>query len=463
MTSFFNKIANIWKIEELKSKLIFTFILVLFYRLGSYIPLPAIDINEVGNILDVYSKNGTNQQGQGLLGLLSSFTGGAFSRASVLALGVMPYITASIVVQLMTLAIPYLQKLQNDGESGRKKISQITRWLTIIICLFQAPAYLASITQLFIPVTSFSSAYLVDPNDFWLFWLPSVFILVTGTVFTMWIGEKITDKGIGNGVSIIIMVGILANLPKSIINEFNIQTGSNAQGGPIFLLLEVVLWLAVVIFCILLTKAVRKIPVQYVKRAQVGSSSYMRSMSADAIRQYIPLKVNAAGVMPIIFAQAIMFLPSTLGSLFDDGSSMQITLASFNNVFGLYYNILFAVLIILFTFFYTAVTIPVKQMADDLKKNGGVIPTVKPGEETQFYLDEILSRITLPGAFLLAFLAILPAFIVLLGVTQGLALFFGGTSLLIMVGVILDTAQQIDTYLLNSHYDGLVERGRPSK
>ncbi len=463
MTSFFDRVNSVWKIEELRSKILFTLGLVFIYRLGSYIPLPAIDINEVGSILEAYSKNGGNEQGQGLLGLLSSFTGGAFSRASVLALGVMPYITASIVVQLMTLALPYLQKLQNDGESGRKRITQITRWLTIGISLFQAPAYLASITQLFIPVSSFGEAYLVDPNNFWLFWLPSVFILVTGTVFTMWLGEKITDKGIGNGVSIIIMVGILSNLPKSIINEFNIQTGANAQGGSIFLLVEVILWLAVVIFCILLTKAVRKVPVQYVRRAQIGSSSYMRSMSSDAVRQYIPLKVNAAGVMPIIFAQAIMFLPSSLATFFDDGSKTQIILSNFNNVFGLYYNILFAVLIILFTFFYTAVTIPVKQMADDLKKNGGVIPKVKPGEETQDYLDEILSRITLPGAFLLAFLAVLPAFIVLLGVTQGLALFFGGTSLLIMVGVILDTAQQIDTYLLNSHYDGLIERGRSSK
>ena len=463
MKSFFNKIENIWKIKELRDKLLFTITLVLIYRLGSYVPLPAIDINEVGNILDAYAKSGSNQQGQGLLGLLSSFTGGAFSRASILALGVMPYITASIVVQLMTLTIPYLQKLQNDGESGRKRITQITRWLTIGICLFQAPAYLASITQLFLPVASFSNAYLVDPNNFWLFWLPSVFILVTGTVFTMWIGEKITDKGIGNGVSIIIMVGILANLPKSIINEFDIQTGANSQGGAIFLLVEVVLWLLVVVFSIMLIKAVRKVPVQYVRRAQVGSSSYMRSVSSDSVRQYIPLKVNASGVMPIIFAQALMFLPSTLASVFDDGSSTQLFLANFNNVFGLYYNILFSVLIILFTFFYTAVTIPVKQMADDLKKNGGVIPKVKPGEETQFYLDEILSRITLPGAILLAILAILPSFIVLLGVTQGLALFFGGTSLLIMVGVILDTAQQIDTYLLNSHYDGLIEKGRLSK
>ncbi len=461
MLEFINKIKNIWKIDELKNKFILTFILILVYRFGSYVPLPSIDINEVGSILDAYSKSTESKQGQGLLGLISSFTGGAFSRASVLALGVMPYITASIVVQLMTLALPYLQKLQNDGESGRKRITQITRWLTIGICLFQAPAYLASVTNLFIPPSTFSNAYLVDPNSF-LFWFPSVVILITGTMFTVWLGEKITDKGIGNGVSIIIMVGILANLPKSIVNEFNLQTGANSSGGLIFLLVELILWICVVIFSVILTKAVRKIPVQYVGRAQVGSSSYMRSISTEAVRQYIPLKVNGAGVMPIIFAQAIMFLPSSLSSLFDEGSVIQLFLNNFNNIFGIHYNILFATLIILFTFFYTAITIPVKQMADDLKKNGGVIPKVKPGIDTEFFLDDILSKITLPGAVLLALLAILPSLVVLIGVTQGLALFFGGTSLLIMVGVILDTTQQINTYQLNNQYDDLTDNGRSS-
>ncbi|AIL47415.1 protein translocase subunit SecY [Elizabethkingia anophelis] len=405
---------------------------------------------EVGNLLQVYQNQGGSKQASGLLGLLSSFTGGAFSRASIMALGIMPYISASIIVQLMGMAIPYLQKLQKDGESGRKTLNQITRWLTIAVCLVQAPSYLGSITGLFLPYTQFSSAYYIDPNSI-MFWLPSIVILVTGSVFAMWLGEKITDKGIGNGISILIMVGILADLPMAFIHEFQTQTGKGGL-GTIIILVEVLFWLLVILLAIILSVAVRKIPIQYVSRAQARGGVSRNLM--EGARQWIPLKVNAAGVMPIIFAQALMFVPGLLTKV-DETNTF---LAGFKNVFSWQYNVLFAILIIIFSFFYTAITIPVNQMADDLKRNGGLIPKVRPGKETADYLDDILSKITLPGAIFLSIFAVLPAIVHGTVVqTDRFALFFGGTSLLILVGVVLDTVQQINTYLLNHHYDGLMQ------
>jgi len=447
MKGFIQTLKNIWSIEELRKKLLYTFALIIVYRFGTHVPLPAINIAEVEDILAKYG----DHQASGLLGLLSSFTGGAFKRASVFALGIMPYISASIVVQLMGLAIPYIKKLQNEGESGRKTINQITRWLTIIICVVQAPVYLTSITQVFLPVNEFGPAYLVDVNSIWLFWVPSVVILVAGTLFAMWMGEKITDKGIGNGISILIMIGILAGFPDAFMQEIGVQTGGEGKG--LFLIfLEVLAWLIVIILSIMLTVAVRKVPVQYVSRTKQGS---LRSMT-QAARQYIPLKVNAAGVMPIIFAQALMFIP---GLLARSESTNNAFWAGFGQVFSWQYNLLFAILIIVFTFLYTAITIPVNQMADDLKRNGGLIPRVRPGQETAEYLDNVLSKITFPGSIFLALIAVLPAIVKIIGLTatDNFALFFGGTSLLIMVGVLLDTVQQINTYLLNHHYDGLMQ------
>ncbi len=450
MKGFIQTIKNIWSIKELREKLIITFTFLIVYRFGSYIPLPGIDVNEVTRLLAAQTEDQ-----QGLLGLLNSFTGGSFNRASILALGIMPYISASIVVQLMGLAVPYLQKLQKDGDSGRKKITQITRWLTIAICLVQAPAYLTLLQTQLLPYNGgFHSAYLLDPGTFW-FMVPAIIILVTGTVFTMWMGEKITDRGIGNGISILIMVGILADLPRALINAFELD-GS----GGIFFLLEIIGLLIVIMLCVLLVQAVRKVPVQYVRRAQAGSSSYIRSVT-DSVRSYIPLKVNASGVMPIIFAQAIMFLPATLvGLVSDKNSSIMLFFQKVSDPFTWQHNIIFGILIIVFTFFYTAITIPVNQMADDLKRNGGIIPGIRPGKETADYLDDILSKITFPGSIFLVLIAILPAIVGMFGVDRSLAMFYGGTSLLIMVAVILDTVQQINTYLLNHHYDGLMSTGR---
>ncbi|MBV6879172.1 preprotein translocase subunit SecY [Epilithonimonas ginsengisoli] len=450
MKEFIQTLKNIWSLKELRDKILLTLSLVLVYRFASYVSLPAINTAEVGNLLQHYQNQGGNQQGAGLLGLLSSFTGGAFSRASIMALGIMPYISASIIVQLMGMAIPYLQKLQKDGESGRNTLNQITRWLTIGVCLVQAPSYLTSVTQFFLPYSQFATAYYIDPNSV-MFWLPSIIILVAGSVFAMWLGEKITDKGIGNGISILIMVGILADLPTAFYQEVLTQNGKGGLGS-IMILVEIIFWLLVVLLAIVLSVAVRKIPIQYVSRAQARGGVSRNLM--DGARQWIPLKVNAAGVMPIIFAQALMFVPGLLTKV-DESNTF---LAGFKNVFSWQYNVLFALLIIIFSFFYTAITIPVNQMADDLKRNGGLIPKVRPGKETADYLDDILSKITLPGAIFLSIFAVLPAVVHGAFVqTDRFALFFGGTSLLIMVGVILDTVQQINTYLLNHHYDGLMQ------
>ena len=447
---FIQTLKNIWSLDELREKIILTVSLVLVYRFASYISLPAINLDEVGNLLQHYQNQGGSQQGAGLLGLLSSFTGGAFSRASVLALGIMPYISASIIVQLMGMLIPYFQKLQKDGESGRNTLNQITRLLTILVCLVQAPFYLGTITAEILPPTQFGTAYNVDPNSL-MFWIPSIVILVTGSLFAMWLGERITDRGIGNGISILIMVGILADLPMAFIDEVNRQTSGGGLGS-VIILVEILAWLLVILLAVLLSVAVRKIPIQYVSRAQARGGVNKNLM--DGARQWIPLKVNAAGVMPIIFAQALMFLPGLLTKVDETNTFF----AGFRNVFSWQYNLLFALLIIIFSFFYTAISIPVHQMADDLKRNGGLIPKIKPGKETANYIDEILSRITLPGSIFLAIFAVLPAMVHGAFVqTDRFALFFGGTSLLIMVSVILDTVQQINTYLLNHHYDGLMQ------
>jgi preprotein translocase subunit SecY len=380
------------------------------------------------------------------------FTGGAFSKASVFALGIMPYISASIVVQLMGIAIPYLQKLQKDGESGRKKLNQITRWLTIAITLLQGPGYMYNLRQT-IPQDAFLLGF-----DSFAFLFSSVLILTTGTIFAMWLGEKITDKGIGNGISLLIMVGILARLPQSLIQEFTSRVTNN-NGGPMILVLEIIVWMLVIIACVLLVMATRKIPVQYARRTTSGD--FEQDMMGGN-RQWIPLKLNASGVMPIIFAQAIMFIPAALAGLSQSEASQSIA-GAFSNMFGLWYNLVFALLIIIFTYFYTAITVPTNKMADDLKRSGGFIPGVKPGVETGDYLDKIMSLITFPGALFLALIAVFPAIVVSLDVQQSWAMFYGGTSLIIMVGVAIDTIQQINSYLLNKHYDGLMKSGKNRK
>jgi preprotein translocase subunit SecY len=377
------------------------------------------------------------------------FTGGAFSKASVFALGIMPYISASIVVQLMGIAIPYLQKLQKDGESGRKKLNQITRWLTIAITLLQGPGYMYNLRQT-IPQDAFLLGF-----DSFAFLFSSVLILTTGTIFAMWLGEKITDKGIGNGISLLIMVGILARLPQSLIQEFTSRVTNN-NGGPMILVLEIIVWMLVIIACVLLVMATRKIPVQYARRTTSGD--FEQDMMGGN-RQWIPLKLNASGVMPIIFAQAIMFIPAALAGLSQSEASQSIA-GAFSNMFGFWYNLVFALLIIIFTYFYTAITVPTNKMSDDLKRSGGFIPGVRPGEETAEHIDSVVTRITFPGSLFLALIAVLPAIAKLAGINDGFAMFFGGTSILIMVGVVLDTLQQIETYQLNRHMDGLMEGTR---
>ncbi|EHO05689.1 preprotein translocase, SecY subunit [Myroides odoratimimus CCUG 12901] len=442
MKKFFETLASIWKIEELKNKILITLGLLLVYRFGTQVTLPGIDATKLQAL--------TDQTDQGIGWLINVFTGGAFAQASVFALGIMPYISASIVVQLMGIAVPYLQKLQNDGESGRKKMNQITRWLTIGITLLQGPSYIYNLYVQLPP-----DAFLLGFNSF-SFLFSSVIILVTGTVFAMWLGEKITDKGIGNGISLLIMVGIIARLPMSFIQEFQSRITEN-NGGPMLVVIEVILWLLIIVACIYLTLAVRRIPVQYARRS--ASGTYDQSMLGGN-RQWIPLKLNASGVMPIIFAQAIMFVPAAVAGLSTSDTAKSIS-TTFHNVFGWEYNALFALLIIIFTYFYTAITVPTNKMADDLKRSGGFIPGVKPGSETGDFLDRIMSLITFPGSLYLALIAVFPAIVVsLLGVQQGWAMFYGGTSLLIMVSVVIDTIQQVNAYLLNKQYDSMMTRGK---
>ncbi|MBT6128455.1 MAG: preprotein translocase subunit SecY [Bacteroidetes bacterium] len=441
MKKFIETILNIYNIEELRGRIVTTLTLLLVYRLGAQVVLPGIDSVQLAELAN-------RTDGGGLLGILNAFTGGAFANASVFALGIMPYISASIVVQLMGIAVPYLQKLQKEGESGNKKRTQITRWLTILICVVQAPAYLYGLSALGVP----DSAFVIGRGP--LFMISSVIILVTGTIFAMWLGEKITDKGIGNGISLLIMVGIIANLPLSFTQEFVSRVSEN-NGGLMMILIELVLWVVIILLSVLLVMAVRQIPVQYARRTAAGTNE----KNVFGSRQYIPLKLNASGVMPIIFAQALMFAPAYLGGAFGDSTVGQWLQTNFSDIFGLWYNILFAVLIIIFTYFYTAITVPTNKMSDDLKRSGGFVPGIRPGNETSEFLDTVMSHITFPGSLYLAAIAVFPAVVVkLIGMQQGWALFYGGTSLLIMVGVAIDTIQQVNSYLLNRHYDGLMSK-----
>ena len=445
MKKFIENLTNIWKIEELKNRIILTLGILLVYRFGAHIVLPGIDSAQLHEL-------STKTSGGGLLDILNAFTGGAFSNASVFALGIMPYISASIVVQLMGIAIPYLQKLQKEGESGRRKINQITRWLTIAICIVQAPVYLYGINRLGVP----DAAFLLGKGLSFI--VPAVLILVTGTIFAMWLGEKITDKGIGNGISLLIMVGIIARLPRAFLSETASRLTGN--GGPLLILIEIILWFVIILLCIYLIKAVRQIPVQYARRTAEGGTANERNIFGA--RQYIPLKLNAAGVMPIIFAQALMFIPATVAGLSQSEFAKSVQ-AAFSNVFGFWYNLLFAAMIILFTYFYTAITVPTNKMADDLKRSGGFIPGIRPGKETGDYLDKIMSLITLPGSIFIALVAIFPSLLKIIGMQDQWALFYGGTSLLILVGVAIDTMQQVNSYLLNRHYDGLMKTGKNRK
>ncbi|HDP75046.1 MAG TPA: preprotein translocase subunit SecY [Bacteroidales bacterium] len=431
MKAFFETLKNIYKIEDLRKRILYTLGILLIYRLGSFIVIPGLDPTQLGALQE--------QTKEGIMGLLDMFSGGAFANASIFALGIMPYISASIVVQLLGIAVPYFQRLQKEGESGRNKLNQITRLLTVGILLFQGPAY---ITNLYVQLPQ--GAFLL--SNFW-FTITATITMIGGTMFIMWLGEKITDKGIGNGISLIIMIGIIARLPFAFVAEL-FSKAEELGGGLVMLLIELVLLFAVFMFSILLIQGTRKIPVQYAKRI-VGNKQY------GGIRQYIPLKVNAAGVMPIIFAQALMFIPM-LFARFDATAGIA---AAFSYT-GFLYNFTFGLLIILFTYFYTAIIINPNQMAEDMKKNGGFIPGVKPGKKTVEYLDSIMSKITLPGSIFLAIIAILPAFAIKLGINNQFAHFFGGTSLLILVGVVLDTLQQIESHLLMRHYDGLMKSGR---
>ena len=433
---FIETLKNIWKIEDLRSRLLTTILFVLIYRFGSFIVLPGIDPTALTAL--------KSQTSGGLLALLDMFSGGAFANASVFALGIMPYISASIVIQLLTIAVPYFQKMQREGESGRRKMNQYTRYLTVIILLLQGPSYLINLS---VQLAQAGSAL---PSGFW-FTASTTLILAGGSMFVMWLGERITDKGIGNGISFIILVGIISRFPGAVIKEFASRL-TDAGGGLVMFLVEVVFLLLVIAASIMLVQGTRKIPVQYAKRV-VGNKQY------GGVRQYIPLKINAAGVMPIIFAQAIMFIPITLAG-FTHSEAVNTFVGAFMNNNGFWYNLVFGLLIIAFTYFYTAITINPTQMAEDMKRNNGFIPGIKPGKRTSEYLDEIMSRITLPGSIFLAIVAVMPAFASLLGINQEFAQFFGGTSLLILVGVVLDTLQQIESHLLMRHYDGLLKSGR---
>lgn len=432
---FIETLKNIWKIEDLRNRLLTTILFVMIYRFGSFIVLPGIDPTALTAL--------KAQTSGGLLALLDMFSGGAFANASVFALGIMPYISASIVIQLLTIAVPYFQKLQREGESGRRKMNQYTRYLTVAILLLQGPSYLINLS---VQLAQAGSAL---PGTIW-FTISSTLILCGGSMFVMWLGERITDKGIGNGISFIILVGIISRFPGSIIQEFALR--KDGAGGLVMFLGEIIFLLVVIAASILLVQGTRKIPVQYAKRI-VGNKQY------GGVRQYIPLKINAAGVMPIIFAQAIMFIPVTLAG-FSNSETVTGFVGAFMNNTSFGYNFVFALMIIVFTYFYTAITVNPTQMAEDMKRNNGFIPGVKPGKRTAEYLDEIMSRITLPGSIFLALVAIMPAFAQLAGVNQSFASFFGGTSLLILVGVVLDTLQQIESHLLMRHYDGLLKSGR---
>ena len=431
MKRFFQTIRNIFSIEDLRVRILNTIGFLIIFRLGSFIVLPGIDPNHP-------SLAGAGAT-EGILGLLNTFLGGSFSRASIFALGIMPYISASIIVQLLTFAVPYFQKLQKEGDSGRKRLNQITRVLTIVITAFQSYAYIRG---------TIDAGAIIQPGVF--FFVSSITILVAGTMFCMWLGERITDKGIGNGISVLIMIGIISRLPMALYEEAVYNRGMN---GALLFIIELIVLFAIVMAVILLTQATRRIPIQYAKQV-IGNKLY------GGKRDFIPLKMNSAGVMPIIFAQALMFIPVLLAGLWRDSDVSAYIGSTFSDPYSWQYNTLFALMILVFTFFYTAITINANDIADNLKRNGGFIPGVKPGKQTADFIDTVLSRITFPGALFLALVAILPAFAVLLGVSQNFAQFYGGTSLLIMVGVILDTLQQIESYLLMRHYEGMMKSGR---
>ncbi|HMU70254.1 MAG TPA: preprotein translocase subunit SecY [Chitinophagales bacterium] len=437
MKQFIQTLKNIWSIEDLRKRIIYSLGLILLYRFGSYVMLPGIDAG-------IYNQAANVDSQSGLLGLINLFAGGGFSRASIFALGIMPYISASIAIQLLGIAVPYFARLQKEGESGRRKMNQYTRYLTVIVTALQASGYYAYLNTM-----SKNADFIVAPQG--LFWFITVVILTAGTLFTMWMGERITDKGIGNGISMIIMVGIIAGLPAALVNEIT-HRGAASGGGFIPFLLEIAFLIVVIMGCILLVQGTRRIPVQYAKRV-VGSRQY------GGVRQYIPLKINAAGVMPIIFAQALMFIPGLFAQINEDWQSSPV-LVMLNDFQSLGYNLIYGFLIVLFTYFYTAIIINPSQIADDLKKNGGFIPGIKPGKKTSEFIDNVLSRITLPGSIFLALVAISPVLTRAFHVDPSFARFFGGTSLLIMVGVILDTLQQIESHLLMRHYDGLMKSGR---
>ena len=437
---FVETIKNIFKIEELRKRLVYTFILILIYRFGCFVVLPGIDASMLAGLQSTSS--------QGLVGLLNMFSGGAFGNASIFALGVMPYISASIVIQLLTVFVPYFRKLQMEGESGRRKMNQMTRWLTIVIIAIQGPAYLATVHNQ-IPSAAFVAVNNLGWSNF-VFNLVSTIILMAGSMFVMWLGERITDRGIGNGISLIIMIGIVARLPYAIVAEVSEKLAVN-NGVPILLLVEFLVWLFVIAAAIALVQAVRRVPIQYAKRV-IGNRQY------GGVRQYLPLKINAAGVMPIIFAQALMLFPL----IFSRWDATRGLAATFSDYTGIWYNVVFFILIVIFTFFYTAVTVNPTMMAENLKNNGGFIPGVKPGKKTVEYLDSVMTKVTLPGSLCLGVIAILPAIAMAFGVNNSFASFYGGTSLLILVGVVLDTLQQVESYLLMRHYDGLMKTGRLS-
>jgi preprotein translocase subunit SecY len=437
MKKFIETLKNIWKIEDLRTRIGITLLFVAIYRFGSFVVLPGINPAMLDKL--------QSQTAGGLMSLLDMFSGGAFSNASIFALGIMPYISASIVMQLLAVAVPYFQKMQREGESGRKKISMYTRYLTVAILLFQAPSYLINLKMQ-------AGAALATGVSWFVFMFPATIILAAGSMFILWLGERITDKGIGNGISMIIMIGIVARLPQAFIQELTSRFTAISGGGLVMFIVELAILLAVVCAAILLVQGVRKIPVQYAKRV-VGNKQY------GGARQYIPLKLFAANVMPIIFAQAIMFIPLTIIQYTNPENASWLLRAMLDHHSWIY-NLVFALLIIAFTYFYTAITLNPTQMAEDMKRNNGFIPGVKPGKDTADYIDTVMSRITFPGSLFIAFIAIMPAFASLLDVQDAFSQFFGGTSLLILVGVVLDTLQQIESHLLMRHYDGLLNSGR---
>ena len=438
MKKFIETLKNIWHVEDLRTRILITLAFAAMYRFGSFIVLPGINPEALTALRE--------QTNTGLMSLLNMFSGGAFSNASIFALGIMPYISASIVIQLFAFVVPYFQKMQREGESGRRKMNQYTRWLTMAILFVQAPFYLVNLRM--------QAQGAINPNiDQTLFYIASTVILAAGSMFILWIGERITDKGIGNGVSLIIMLGIIARLPQAFGQELLSRVNNLAGGGLVMFILEFLLLFAVILAAIMLVQGVRKVPVQYAKRMVAGQQ-------VGGVRQYIPLKVFDANVMPIIFAQAIMFIPITLLGLVADGQAASPVLMALSDHTSWAYNIVFALLIIAFTYFYTAITLNPVQMAEDMKRNNGFIPGVRPGKETAEFIDRIMDRITLPGSLFLAAIACMPAFAGLLNVQPEFAQFFGGTSLLILVGVVLDTLQQIESHLLMRHYDGLLSSGR---